>query len=215
MSDDPLELRIPDALWNAVRRCEIHCVAACCGENAFELTPENLSFWAWAAPPDRVELVLRQIDELIDQLARLGPNARLKWFSSDCSDGPRHWLKDVRECVLETTNPPQRLPDGTPIVRRVRAKLRVLTSGETFNGHLMPAKPFDRAGVEVLLPDRPLWTEVKLPVKQVDPGQRLVAELRFPLPARIQSWLKVGGTLDLDHHRGTKTIDATILSFDG
>jgi len=212
MPDDRLELEIPDALWKAATSCAIHCQPDCCGQNAFELTPEEMRHWASAATADKIALVLRQADDLIAELAKLGPHTRLKWLSSDYPEEPRHWLEDVRECVIETTNPPAQRSDGAPMIRRVTANLRVLTSAETWNGHMMPAKPFERAGVEVLLPDRPLWADVKLPGDKIEPGQRAVAEMCFPLPARIQPWLTIGGTLDLDHHRGTKTIEATILA---
>ena len=212
MPDDPLELDIPDALWNAVRDCEIDCVAACCGEDAFVLTPEHMEAWAHQASTNRVALVLRQIDELIVELARLGPTAKLRWFLSRDPAGPTHWLEDVRECVIETTNPPAQRADGAPMIRRVTVNFRVLTSDETHNGRGFPAIPFERPGAEVLLPDRPLWADVKLPVEKLEPGEQATVELRFPLPARIQPWLMIGGTLDLDHHRGIKTIEATILA---
>ena len=212
MADERREIEIPAALWKAATSCAIHCQPDCCGQNAFELTPEEMRRWALGATADRIAVVLRQADDLIAELARSGPNTRLKWFSSDYPEEPRHWLEDVRECVIETTNPPADRPAGAPMIRRVTANLRVLTSAETWNGHLMPAKPFERAGAEVLLPDRPLWADVKLPVEKLEPGEQATVELRFPLPARIQPWLMIGGTLDLDHHRGTKTIEVTILA---
>jgi len=203
-------IEIPDELRSAMRWCEL-CEAACCGESAFELLPEHLATWSHDTPRAEIELVLRQIDELLAQLRQAGPGAQLKWFSSEVAAGPAPWLTDFRECVIEATAPPPTGADGQPIRRVVTAAVRVLTDNEYSADPWITNDPIvDGRIFEVLLPDRPAMVVPQLSA-ELQPGEQATIELRFPLPARVQPLLTAGGRLDIGRPHGHKTAEATIL----
>lgn len=197
-----VELVMADLIWEAVRECEIHCVAACCGEDAFELDPQQMRIRVASWPPERIVDVLFEIDRLIVELNRMGPNTSLKWFSHNAPNGPGPWLEDVRECVIEATTPPTTTTDGLPIVRRIVADVEVLTKRESLKNGF----------TQVLLPDRPLRTAIELAVSPLGSGSTSRANLRFLLPRRAQPFCKVGGTLFLAHFMSEKVAAATILT---
>jgi hypothetical protein len=206
-----IELAIPNELRQASKWCEVWCEAACCGETAFDLDPENLADWARDTSAEHVALVLRQADDLIAELVRLGPTAGLIWFSGEDPQGPKSWVEDLRECIIEATNPPQQLPDGTPIVRRISAKVRVLTKN-TYLGKDYWSKPLETGRVSIVLPDRALQVELELRNNPLPPGEESLAELRFPLPSRIQRWLTPALTLDIGSSPEHKSAEARMIA---
>ena len=206
-----IEIEIPDTISNIISGCEIYCEAGCCSENAFQLFPENM--WVEQLTPREIAQTRHDIDDLIEQLTRLGPTAGLKWFSGDDPNGPTGWLEDVRECFIEATSPPAAQPDGSPIFRHATVNVRVLTASEVRNGDLFPPESLESGRIEVFLPDGPSTNLITLSVDRLNPGEEASAELRFPLPMRIQPFLRVGASLDLGRFGGSKASHATIASF--
>jgi len=39
------EITLPEPLWSMLRCCEVHCVAACCGLDAFDFSPKYVQNW--------------------------------------------------------------------------------------------------------------------------------------------------------------------------
>jgi hypothetical protein len=39
------EITLPEPLWSLLRCCEVHCVAACCGLDAFDFSPKYVQNW--------------------------------------------------------------------------------------------------------------------------------------------------------------------------
>lgn len=206
-----VELEIPDQLRDAMIGCELYCEAACCGERAFELLPENLEPWVARATDADVDLVLQQADQLIEQLSSLGPTAGLKWFSGDDPAGPKSWLEDFRECFVEATRPPTHGSDGAAIVRRASARVAALAD-KMYLGVDYWSDPLVSGWMSVLLPDRPLEVQMKLAVERLAPGDECAAEFRFPLPQRIQAWLQPGRTLPLGSRFGAKNAEMTLTA---
>lgn len=204
-----IELEIPKSIEDVISGCAIYCEPACCGEHAFQLFPENM--WVSDLTPGQIAKTKQDIDELIEQLTRLGPKAGLKWFSGDDPNGPRAWLEDVRECFIEATSPPATQPDGSPVFRHATINGRVLTASEKHNGDLFPPEPLESGRIEVFLADGPSTNLITLSVNRLNPGEEALAELRFPLPKRIHPCLTVGGTLDLGPYGGGKEVHATIM----
>ena len=64
---DHYEVEFPKSLGDLVKSCEIHCVAGCCGLEAFEFSREQVLKWLLDHP--RQESAVReQLDQLIDRI---------------------------------------------------------------------------------------------------------------------------------------------------
>jgi hypothetical protein len=52
-------------LGAALRECEVFCVAACCGMDAFDVTVERLQLWADQVPAAHLERARRDVDSAL------------------------------------------------------------------------------------------------------------------------------------------------------
>jgi hypothetical protein len=87
----------PSPLGRLMHFCEIHCVAMCCGPNAYETAPEHVAAWVRSvepAPADsaRVELaeLLRGLDGAPDRFFFLDvehDKGELREFLSELASG--------------------------------------------------------------------------------------------------------------------------------
>jgi catechol 2,3-dioxygenase-like lactoylglutathione lyase family enzyme len=59
------EITIPEPLWSLLRCCEIYCVAACCGLDAFDFSPENIQIWIAETDVKTLSQVRHQLQEMI------------------------------------------------------------------------------------------------------------------------------------------------------
>jgi hypothetical protein len=59
------ELILPQPLMALIRRCEVLCVAACCGEDAFDPEPDNMISWMSEHGIQRIWDILDQMSETI------------------------------------------------------------------------------------------------------------------------------------------------------
>lgn len=58
------ELRLPESLVELLGSCETHCVAGCCGLDAFEFTVEGFRQW-FLAHPGRKDEIVAQMEGLL------------------------------------------------------------------------------------------------------------------------------------------------------
>lgn len=214
MSNEHVVLEIPNPLWRVAGNCAVYCEPSCCGVGAYELLPQHLKPWAVTALPEDVALVLRQADELLAQMGRIGPDAHFEWINYDGPNWHRYWLEDLRECIVEATSPPRTRPDGTPFVREVTAEVRVLNRHRWVDGTWFRPQPLTGPSVYVIAPERPVWADISLSASAVPPGKLAIAHLKFPLPARVQPVLFEGASLDLTLHGESKMFEATILALE-
>jgi hypothetical protein len=66
--------------------------------------------------------------------------------------------------------------------------------------------------VSIVLPDRALQVELELRNNPLPPGEESLAELRFPLPSRIQRWLTPALTLDIGSSPEHKSAEARMIA---
>jgi hypothetical protein len=61
--DDP---RTP--IGQAMSECEVHCVPACCGMDAYQISSEHLQRWADRVTRSTFNEVTEQVDHAVDEL---------------------------------------------------------------------------------------------------------------------------------------------------
>jgi hypothetical protein len=54
---------------NGYHTCEVHCVAGCCGLDAFDVAPEHMLPWMWEHGVQRAWQALDPLSEVIHELA--------------------------------------------------------------------------------------------------------------------------------------------------
>lgn len=68
----PIELPPIDdmrtAIGEAMSECEVYCVSACCGMDAYQITPENLQRWADRVSRSTFDDVSKELDRAIENL---------------------------------------------------------------------------------------------------------------------------------------------------
>jgi len=67
MALNPHELEFPKSLMELLESCEIHCVAGCCGLDAFEFSREQMLKWL-LEHPRQGDAVREQVDKMIGQI---------------------------------------------------------------------------------------------------------------------------------------------------
>ncbi|HMN42007.1 MAG TPA: DUF6331 family protein [Phycisphaerales bacterium] len=78
-----------------LRRCEVYCVAMCCGMGAFDVSTEQIQHWADTATPSDLEIVRRQLEEVLEQLEE----APDEFFFLDCEHTRQQvteWFESIR-----------------------------------------------------------------------------------------------------------------------
>lgn len=55
------DITMPEPLWAALRCCEVNCVAACCGLDAFEFEPRYVQDWLHTLDPETVRQIQTQL----------------------------------------------------------------------------------------------------------------------------------------------------------
>ena len=58
------ELVLPAPLMPLIRLCDVNCVVACCGRDAFDHDPKHLMPWL-REHPDQFSLVLDQLSDAV------------------------------------------------------------------------------------------------------------------------------------------------------
>jgi uncharacterized protein DUF6331 len=86
------QLKLPNPLLSVIQRCEINCVAGCCGVDAFDRQSVHMIPW-FRENPDRFSLVL---DQLSDTLRLVGEQPGSIW--SDELEFNHGWL-NAKECL--------------------------------------------------------------------------------------------------------------------
>jgi hypothetical protein len=61
-------IKIPAPLRNLIKHCETECVAACCYEDAFDLSPEQVRCWIEAVGNEEFATAQSQLARLIWQV---------------------------------------------------------------------------------------------------------------------------------------------------
>ncbi len=182
MPNENLVLAIPNPLWNIAQGFAIYCEPSCCGVGAFELLPHHLKNWVTPPTPEEIALALEQADELLAEMKRIGPEASFEWINYDGPNWHRYWLEDLRECIVEATNPPQMFPDGSPFVREVTAQVRILTWREVVGGKSLPPQPLTGPMVWVDVPERPVRADITLSAPAVPRANKPSLTCDFPCP---------------------------------
>lgn len=67
-----LALEVRQALEPLIAACEIHCVAGCCGLDAFEVATSHVAAWVKDAGIDAARAARRELAIVIDELAAMG-----------------------------------------------------------------------------------------------------------------------------------------------
>jgi len=63
------EITIPEPLWSLLRCCEVYCVAACCGLDAFDFSPQYVQNWIAQIDAQTLNQVRLQLRELARSIA--------------------------------------------------------------------------------------------------------------------------------------------------
>jgi hypothetical protein len=63
------ELRVPKPLWDLMQFCESFCVSACCHEQAFDLSREQVQRWAELVGEDEFTFARKQLRHFIKKVA--------------------------------------------------------------------------------------------------------------------------------------------------
>ncbi len=62
-----IDINITEPLWSLLRCCEVHCVAACCGLDAFDFHPVYTQDWLQSAESETLRKIRQQLRLLRDQ----------------------------------------------------------------------------------------------------------------------------------------------------
>ena len=62
------EIKIPEPLSDVMSACEVHCLAECCGLNAFDINPIWIRRWMEAEDPSQLIIAHEQLEEIIRDL---------------------------------------------------------------------------------------------------------------------------------------------------
>ncbi len=81
-----VNVQIPEPLRGVMRACEVHCVAACCGLDAFDISSEPLREWSIAGKDALLSRALRQVDALMK--AASGEDFYCSEHLNYCGAGP-------------------------------------------------------------------------------------------------------------------------------
>ncbi|AFZ18873.1 DUF6331 family protein [Allocoleopsis franciscana] len=63
------EITLPEPLWSLLCCCEVHCVAACCGLDAFDFSPHHVQNWIAETEAKTFSQVRLQLRELVCSIA--------------------------------------------------------------------------------------------------------------------------------------------------
>jgi len=63
------EVTIPEPLWSLLRCCEIYCVAACCGLDAFDFSSEHVQNWIAETEAKTLRQVRHQLQEIAQYIS--------------------------------------------------------------------------------------------------------------------------------------------------
>lgn len=63
------EVTIPEPLWSLLRCCEVYCVAACCGLDAFDFSPAHTQNWVTEMDVRTLNQVRRQLQEMAHSIS--------------------------------------------------------------------------------------------------------------------------------------------------
>jgi hypothetical protein len=93
------DVRTP--IGEAMSECEVYCVAACCGMDAYQIAPEHLQRWADRVSRSTFDDVRRQVDQAIEDLQ----SAPESFFFLD-AEHPRvdvlEWFRQIRAAFAAT-----------------------------------------------------------------------------------------------------------------
>jgi len=86
-----LVLEVRPALEPVIAACEVHCVAGCCGLDAFEVATSHVAAWVQEAGFDAARAARRELDVVLDELAAAG-DVRVTAMRLNA------WWQTAREC---------------------------------------------------------------------------------------------------------------------
>lgn len=97
-----LMLDIPQPLASLLHACEVHCVAACCGTDAFDVSAVHMIPWIQQRGADAAQEAIAQLDFLItlavNSLSRLCSDEYglgTDWSSAECVAYLESWRAEI------------------------------------------------------------------------------------------------------------------------
>jgi hypothetical protein len=96
------ELRVPKPLWDLMQFCESFCVSACCHEQAFDLSREQVQRWAELVGEDEFTFARKQLRHFIKKVAYAEGRIecrQLFWLRD--KDSLLNWLTEWSKVVNE------------------------------------------------------------------------------------------------------------------
>jgi Family of unknown function (DUF6331) len=97
--DLPYHQDLDAPLGAALRECEVHCVANCCGINAFEVTVDNLQRWAKGVPAAELERARCQVDEVL-AILKGGPETFFFLDDQHARQEVTEWFESIRDAFV-------------------------------------------------------------------------------------------------------------------
>lgn len=106
---------LPEFGWNtplftAMQECEVYCVWACCGMDAYEVKADHLQRWADRVSAPDLEGVRRDVDVVLDALKE----APESFYFLDCEHKRQEvieWFESIR-LALADVKPSEKPPSG-------------------------------------------------------------------------------------------------------
>jgi hypothetical protein len=100
------ELKIPRPLADLVSACEVVCVAACCGAEAFDVSAEHMVPWMRQAGEPSARQTLTQLDGLItvalnslQDISSDDYGFAMTWMPADCAAYLGTWRAEIARAL--------------------------------------------------------------------------------------------------------------------
>lgn len=103
-SSDTYQLSLSDPFLELARHCEVHCVADCCGVDAFDVNFLNMIPWVRERGPETAREAQTQISELIRATESFegrvtSGDFNAIWRGAECADYLRQWREELSRAV--------------------------------------------------------------------------------------------------------------------
>jgi|GEM_PF-3519699 len=90
----------PEPLKGYLQACEVHCLAECCGVDAFEFSPKQGAWWAREVGEDAAAAARELLDRLIEDCSTV--NGSIALYDAEVvlpQRGMIAWLREMREAL--------------------------------------------------------------------------------------------------------------------
>ena len=87
-----------------MRECEVYCIAACCGMNAFDITADTMQQWASTMTVSDVEQARSEVEAALKSLE----SAPERFYYLDCEHARsevEEWFRTIRSVLAEVQAP--------------------------------------------------------------------------------------------------------------